>query len=90
MTFRDRITEQGKKLLQDPRIAQAMQDPRVVKATMRAIQLRGEVQERIDARVDEIAQSLNLATKKEVRELKRTIRKMEREMSKLQADKKKK
>jgi len=89
VSLKDRITEQGKKLLQDPRISQAMQDPRVVKATMRAIQLRGEVQEKIDARVDELAQSLNLATKKEVRELKRTIRKMEREMSKLQAEKKK-
>jgi len=89
VSLKDRITEQSKKLLQDPRIAQAMQDPRVVKATMRAIQLRGEVQEKIDARVDELAQSLNLATKKEVRELKRTIRKMEREMSKLQAGQKK-
>jgi len=48
------------------------------------------MQERLEARVDDIAQSLNLATKKEVRELKRTIKKMEREMSKLQADAKKK
>jgi LPS O-antigen subunit length determinant protein (WzzB/FepE family) len=65
-----------------------MQDPRVMKTVMQAIELRGKAQETFDQRVEQIAKALNLATQKEVKELKRTLRKMERELDQARAEKK--
>ncbi len=83
MALKDYLTKRGVELMKDPRVSAFLQDDRVMKATMKAIATRGEVQQRIDARVESVARSLNLATKQEMRELKRTIRKMEREMKKI-------
>lgn len=80
MGMRDYLTKQGLKLMQDPRLARVLQDERVMQAMMRAIELRGRMQERIDERVEEVARSLNLATKRELRELKRTLRRMEQDL----------
>lgn len=59
-----------------------MQDERVMKAVMGAFQFRGKVQESFDQRVEQVAKSLNLVTKSEIRDLKRTIRKLEQELEK--------
>lgn len=70
------------KLMGDPRVSKLLQDERVMKAMMQAFQLKGKVQESFDQRVETIAKTFNLATKAEVRELKRTLRKMEAELEK--------
>lgn len=59
-----------------------MKDPRVVNGMMRAIQLRGEVQESFEKRVEDLAHSLNLATTQELKDLRRQMKKMERELEK--------
>ncbi len=86
MALKDLITKKSLELMQDPRVAKLMQDERVMKAMMQAIQLRGRVQENFDQRVEEIAKSLNLATMKEIRELKRNLRKMEQDLAKAKAE----
>lgn len=68
------------KVMGDPRVSKLLQDERVMKAMMQAFQLKGKVQESFDQRVESIAKTFNLATKAEVRELKRTLRKMESEL----------
>ena len=68
------------RLLQDPRVAKVLRDPRAQNALMRALRLRGRVQEQVDARLERIARRLNLATAREVRELKRTIRRLEEKL----------
>ena len=68
------------RLLQDPRVAKVLRDPRAQSALMRALRLRGRVQEQVDARLERIARRLNLATAREVRELKRTIRRLEEKL----------
>jgi polyhydroxyalkanoate synthesis regulator phasin len=73
------------KLMQDPRFMKVMQDERVMKAVMRGFQLKQQAQEKIDSQVESIAKQLNLATKSEVRELKRALRKMEQELEKERA-----
>jgi len=78
--------KQGSKLMSDPRFMKLMQDERVMKAVMNAMQLRGKVQESFDQRVERLAKTLNLATEKEVKELKRTIRKLERELDEAKDD----
>ncbi|HJK94359.1 MAG TPA: hypothetical protein RMH85_34920 [Polyangiaceae bacterium LLY-WYZ-15_(1-7)] len=80
MALKDILTKKGLELMQDPRVAKLMQDERVMKTMMQAIQLRGRLQEDFDQRVDQVARSLNLATKKELRELKRSMRKMEQDL----------
>lgn len=82
MDLKKLITEQGMKLLQDPRVTKLMQDPRVSKAMMQAFQARGKAQETFDQTVEKVAKRLGLVTKAEVRELKRNMRKLETELKK--------
>ncbi len=86
MELKNLLLSRGMKLMQDPRVMKLMQDPRVMKALMQAISLRGKVQESFEERVARVAKSLNLVTKKEVRELERTLRKMERELDAARAE----
>jgi polyhydroxyalkanoate synthesis regulator phasin len=80
------LMKQGTKLLQDPRVMKALQDPRVMKAVSKGFEIKGKVQQQFDASVEQLANNLNLATKAEVRELKRTIRKLERDLKKAGGD----
>lgn len=84
MNLRSRVMKKGMELIQDPRVAKIVQDERVMKVAMQAFQLRGKVQEEIDQRVESVAKSLGLVTKSEVRELKRTVKKLENELKKQQ------
>ncbi len=85
-TLKSFLTQQSMKLMQDPRVMKLMQDERVMKVMMQALEVRGKLQESLDERVDVVAQSLNLATKKELREIKRAMRKMERELERARAE----
>lgn len=76
------LIKQGTKMMQDPRVLKALQDPRVMKAVSKGFELKGKVQQHFDQSVESLANNLNLATKAEVRDLKRTIRKLERELKK--------
>lgn len=76
------LKDQGSRLLADPRVAELLKDERVTKGMMRAMQLRGDVQESFEKRVEELAHTLNLATTAEVKELRRQMKKMERELEK--------
>lgn len=77
---------QAERLMQDPRFGKLLQDERVLKTVTRAFELRGRVQTRVDAHVEAVAKTLNLATKGEVRDLKRMIRKLERELGRAKAE----
>ena len=48
--------------------------------------MRQQVQAQVDERAETVAETLNLATKKELREIKRSMKKMERDLSKAKAD----
>ena len=82
MSFKKTLMSQGMKLMQDPRVMKMMQDPRFLKAMAKGFEIKGKVQQEFDTRVEHMANSLNLATKAEVRELKRTLRKHERDLKK--------
>jgi len=59
-----------------------MQDERVLKGLMRAIEVRGRLQSEFDEQVEKLAKTMGLATQREVRQLKRTIRRMEGKIQK--------
>jgi len=84
MAIKDFLTKKSFELMQDPRVMKVMQDERMMKAMMGAIRLRGRLQEEIDGGIDKVAESLNLATKKELREMKRSLRRMEVELERAQ------
>jgi len=85
MSFTKTLLKEGSKLLQDPRVMKTLQDPRVMKAMAKGFEFKGKVQQAFDNHAEKLAETLNFATKAEVRELKRTIRKLERELSKKSA-----
>jgi polyhydroxyalkanoate synthesis regulator phasin len=68
------------KLLQDPRVAEVMRDPRVQEAAIKAIRMRGRIEGALDRNVQQIAGRLNLATQKDLRGLQRRIRHLEQEL----------
>jgi hypothetical protein len=82
MSFTKSLMSQGMKMMQDPRVMKLMQDPRVMKAMAKGFEIKGKVQQGFDEQAERLADRLNFATKAEVRELKRTIRKLERELGK--------
>ena len=86
MSFKSFLMEKSMGLLQNPQVAKLMQDERVMKAMMKAFETRGKVQSAIDTQTEALAKSLNLATRKEVRQLERTLRKVEQELAKARAE----
>jgi polyhydroxyalkanoate synthesis regulator phasin len=80
------LLKKGTDVLHDPRVAKVLRDPRIMKAVAKGFEIKGKVQHEFDQRVENLADSLNLATKAEVRELKRTIRKLERDLKKTGGD----
>jgi transcriptional regulator NrdR family protein len=66
--------------MQDPRVVKALQNTKVMQGLMGALQLRVKAQQSIDANVQRVAKGLRLATEAEVRELRRAVRRLEREV----------
>lgn len=72
------------RFLRDPRVAKALQDPRTQRVMMRVLRARGRAQERLELALQKLAKTLNLATAKDIRELKRTIRRLEEELARVE------
>jgi hypothetical protein len=83
------IMKQGMKLMSDPRVMKLMQDERVMKAVMQMMAVPGKVQTFTHEQVERLAKSMALATEDEVKDLKRTVRRLEDEVSRLKAADKK-
>ena len=61
-------------------------NPRVMKAVMAAMSMPGKAQTFARDRVENIARAMALATEGEVKDLRRTVRKLEEEVTRLKAD----
>ena len=84
------LMKQGMKLMSDPRVMKLMQDERVMKAVMQMMSMPGKVQTFTQEQVERLAKSMALATEDEVKDLKRTVRRLEEEVARLKnADKSK-
>jgi hypothetical protein len=80
------LMKQGMKLMSDPRVMKLMQDERVMKAVMTAMSLPGKAQGLAQEQAEKIAKAMALATEDEVKDLKRTVRRLEEEMARMQKD----
>jgi len=75
-----RLADHLGELSKDPRVARALQDPRVQRWLLRALRLRGRAEGAFERRVQRVANALNLATQRDLRALHRQIRDLEREL----------
>jgi hypothetical protein len=80
------LLQQGMKLMSDPRVMKLMQDERVMKAVMAAMSVPGKAQSFARDQAENIARAMALATEGEVKDLRRTVRKLEEEVSRLKSD----
>jgi len=81
------LMNQGMKLMSDPRVIKLMQDERVMKAVMAAMSMPGKAQSFARERVEGIAKAMALATQGEVKDLRRTVRKLEDDLARLKSEK---
>jgi cell division FtsZ-interacting protein ZapD len=84
------LMKQGMKLMSDPRVMKMMQDERVMKAVMQVMSMPGKVQSFTQDNVEKLAKAMALATEDEVKDLRRTVRRLEEEMNRMQRDQQKK
>jgi len=82
------LMKQGMKLMTDPRVMKVMQDERVMKAVMQVMSMPGKMQTFTQDNVERLARAMALATEDEVKDLKRTVRRLEEEVARLQRDSK--
>src|SRR5215472_7345421 len=84
--LKKRLMKQGMKLMSDPRVMKLMQDERVMKTVMQVMSMPGKVQTFTSEQVEKLAKAMALATEDEVNDLKRTVRRLEEEVSRLQRE----
>ena len=84
MSLKKTLMKQGMKLMTDPRVMKLMQDERVMKAVVAAMSVPGRVQSFTTEQVQSLAKAMALATEDEVKDLKRTVRRLEEEVARLE------
>jgi hypothetical protein len=89
-TWKKTLMKEGMKLISDPRVLKMMQDERVMKAVMQVMSMPGKVQSFTQDNVEKLAKAMALATEDEVKDLRRTVRRLEEEMNRMQRDQQKK
>ena len=86
MALKDKLMSEGMKLAANPAVAKLMQDERVMKAVMAAMSVPGKAQSFAKEHVETIAKAMALATEGEVKDLRRTVRRLEEEVGRLRAE----
>jgi hypothetical protein len=84
-SLKKNLMQQGMKLMSDPRVLKLMQDERVMRAVMQMMAMPGKVQSFTQEQVERLAKSMALATEDEVKDLKRTVRRLEEEVGRMKS-----
>ena len=79
------LLKQGMRWMSDPRVMRLMQDERFMKAVMTAMSVPGKAQTFAREQAENVARAMALATEAEVKDLRRTVRKLEDELRELKA-----
>jgi hypothetical protein len=85
-TLKKTLLQKGMKLMSDPRVMKVMQDERVMKAVMTAMSVPGKAQNLAREQIENVAKAMALATEGELKDLRRTVRKLEEEVARLKSD----
>jgi polyhydroxyalkanoate synthesis regulator phasin len=82
--IRQEMMRRGMKLMTNPKVMKAMADPRVMSAITQGFALKGQIQSQIEGTLRQVAAALNLATKEDVENLRRTLSQVEDSVSDLE------
>lgn len=80
MDWQEKLRNTAFKLLQNPKVATALQDPRVAQGLLQAFRIRSELQKNLSESARQVAHALNLATSAEIQELRRAVSRLERQL----------
>jgi hypothetical protein len=83
MSIKKTVMKQGMKLMSDPRVLKLMQDERVMRAMMGAMAVPGRVQNFTEEQRLAVQKLMGVASEREVKDLERTIRSLEDQLSEL-------
>jgi hypothetical protein len=83
MSLKDKLVTEGMKLAANPHVAKVMQDERLMKLVIAAMSVPGRVTTFTTEQKEAFAKTMGLATADEVRDLKRTVASLEREIARL-------
>ena len=83
MSLKDKLVTEGMKLAANPHVAKVMQDERLMKLVIAAMSMPGRVTTFTSEQKEAFAKTMGLATADEVRDLKRTVASLEREIARL-------
>jgi hypothetical protein len=86
MSLKKKVLQEGMKLMSDPRVMKLMQDERVMKAVMAAMSMPGKMQTFTQEQAERIAKAMALATEDEVKDLRRTVRRLEEEIARMRKE----
>ncbi len=86
MSLKKKVLQEGMKLMTDPRVMKLMQDERVMKALMAAMSVPGKMQTFTQEQAERIAKAMALATEDEVKDLRRTVRRLEEELDQMRRE----
>jgi polyhydroxyalkanoate synthesis regulator phasin len=84
MGIKDEMMKRGMQMMSDPRVAKLMQNPQFMKVMMTAIQVPGKVNTFTNEQAKHLASALRLAPASDLKDLQRTVKRLERELAKLQ------
>lgn len=80
MDFKQKLMQEGMKLMSNPKVMKLMQDERVMKVVMTAMSMPAKISTFTETAGEKIAKNFHMATAQEVKDLKRTIRKLEEQV----------
>ena len=80
MDLKQKLMQEGMKLMSNPKVMKLMQDERVMKVVMSAMSLPAKVSSFTETAGEKFAKTMHMATAQEVKDLKRTLRKLEEQL----------
>ena len=83
MSLKDKLVTEGMKLAANPNVTKLMQDERLMRLFMTAMSVPGKVSSFTTEQKETFAKTMGLATSDELRDLKRTVAALEREVARL-------
>ena len=86
MSLKDKVLEEGLKLASHPAVAPVLQDERLMKMFMTALSVPGRVSEITEEQRQNFVKLMALATEQEVADLRRTVRALEDDISRLRRE----
>ncbi len=82
--FKQMAMNQAMKLMSNPKFTKLMSDPRVMNTIAKGFELQGQMRTHVEQHLRLLADSLNLATKEEVSNLRRKLGRVESNLDELQ------